>query len=84
MRELYAASGERVPSGTPLSPLLLERAYRGLAQRYDARHGGFEGAPKFPQAMALDYLLRYWRRTGTAFALEMVVETFRRMARGGI
>ena len=45
-------------AGVEITPALLERAYRGLAQRYDARHGGFEGAPKFPQAMALDFLLR--------------------------
>ena len=52
-----------------MAPSLLERAYRGLAQDYDAQHSGFGGAPKFPQAMALDSMLRYWARTRTELAL---------------
>ena len=84
MRELYAASAERTSSSGSPTPRLLERAYRALAQRYDVRHGGFDGAPKFPQAMALDFLLRYWRRMGTRYALEMASESFLRMARGGV
>ena len=84
MRKLYSASNETPIASGALGATLLERAYRGLAQRYDVRHGGFEGAPKFPQAMALDYLLRHWRRTGTAYALEMVSSSFRAMVRGGI
>ena len=62
----------------------LELAYRSLAQRYDIRNGGFGAAPKFPATMAMDFLLRYWKRTGTAYALEMVLDSFRKMARGGI
>jgi uncharacterized protein YyaL (SSP411 family) len=34
--------------------------------------------------MTLDFLLRYWKRTGAADALEMASNSFRRMARGGI
>jgi uncharacterized protein YyaL (SSP411 family) len=34
--------------------------------------------------MVLDFLLRYWKRAGAADALEMVVSSFRKMARGGI
>jgi hypothetical protein len=34
--------------------------------------------------MSLDFLLRYWKRTGTVYALEMVAESFRKMARGGL
>ena len=84
MKQLYAATMEAPRGSGQLSPAMLERAYRGLAQRYDVRHGGFEGAPKFPQAMALDFLLRHWRRTGTDYALEMAAASFRAMARGGI
>ena len=71
------------PSGTLEEPLF-DAAYRELAQRYDARAGGLGGAPKFPQTMALDFLLRYWRRTGQAHALEMAATSFRKMAQGGI
>ncbi|HUF26065.1 MAG TPA: thioredoxin domain-containing protein [Gemmatimonadaceae bacterium] len=84
MRELYAVSTEPVRGSGALSPELLDRAARGLAQQYDHGHGGFGGAPKFPQAMALDFLLRHAHRTGSEPALEMVTHTFRTMARGGV
>src|SRR5215203_4300615 len=84
MRELYASASSPATSPGRLTAQTLDRAYRVIAQRYDARHGGFDGAPKFPQAMTLDFLLRYWRRTGTEYALEMAVTSFRKMARGGI
>ena len=63
---------------------MLEIAYRSIAQRYDARHGGFDSAPKFPQAMALDFLLRHSARTDSPHAAEIALDTFRKMARGGI
>ncbi|HEX8848334.1 MAG TPA: thioredoxin domain-containing protein [Gemmatimonadaceae bacterium] len=84
MRELYSVASESAYSHGPLSPALLERAYRGLARVYDETHGGFGGAPKFPQAMALDFLLRYWSRTGTEYALQVARDSFLHMARGGI
>ena len=84
MRDLYATTTQPARSTGALTTTTLDRAYRAIAQRYDQRHGGFEGAPKFPQAMVLDFLLRYWRRNGIDFAREMVTESFRKMARGGI
>jgi len=84
MRELYAVASEAArPTGT-LTPALLERAYRSLARNYDEEHGGFGGAPKFPQAMALDSLLRYWSRTGTEHALLIARDSYLHMIRGGI
>ncbi|HXG69317.1 MAG TPA: thioredoxin domain-containing protein [Gemmatimonadaceae bacterium] len=84
IRQIYADNLTRSRSTGTLSPQTLELAYRGSAQRYDARNGGFGGAPKFPATMSLDFLLRYWKRSGTAYALEMVLDSFRKMARGGI
>ena len=84
LRELFAASAQPTRGTGTLSPALLDRAYRGLAEEFDARHGGFGRAPKFPQAMALDSMLRYWGRTRTDGALEMVQQSFHAMARGGI
>ncbi|HEX7239050.1 MAG TPA: thioredoxin domain-containing protein, partial [Longimicrobiaceae bacterium] len=63
---------------------LLDRAAQGLLSRFDARHGGFGGAPKFPQPMGVEFLLRHWRRTGSPEALRAVEHTLRRMAAGGI
>src|SRR5207253_1942348 len=71
-------------SGGILSPQMLEIAYKSLLPRYDASNGGFGAAPKFPATMVLDFLLRYWKRTGTSEALDIVVNSFRKMARGGI
>ena len=84
LRELFSTMAQGSRSTGALAPTLLERGYRGLAQEFDARHGGFGGAPKFPQAMALDSVLRYWGRTGTDFALDIARRSFRAMARGGI
>jgi uncharacterized protein len=84
LKSIYVAATTAPRSTGALSPVVLERAWRSIAQRYDARQGGFEGAPKFPQAMALDFSLRHWRRTGTAHALEIATHSFRQMARGGI
>ncbi|MEX2152411.1 MAG: thioredoxin domain-containing protein [Gemmatimonadaceae bacterium] len=84
MREMYAATSDRVrSSGTP-SPDLLQRAVRGLLDSYDHQNGGFGDAPKFPQAMAMEFLLQQWARTGNEAALEAVRHTFRQMARGGM
>ncbi len=84
LREIYDVARMQARSEGALTSRALDLAYRGIAQKYDVRHGGFEGAPKFPPTMTLDFVLRYWRRTGTEYALEMVSDTFRKMARGGI
>jgi hypothetical protein len=84
LRQFFASTTHPTRGTGTLTPLLLERAYRELARKYDMRHGGFEGAPKFPQAMALDSMLRYWARTRTGLALTIAQESFRAMARGGI
>jgi uncharacterized protein YyaL (SSP411 family) len=56
-----------------------------LMQRADPRHGGFGGAPKFPTPTNLEgLLLGQHLRLATAGALEHVVLTLKRMARGGI
>jgi len=84
LREFFAATTHPTRPTGALTPTLLEGAYRELARNYDAQHGGFGSAPKFPQAMALDSLLRYWSRTRTELALTMAKDSFRAMARGGI
>jgi uncharacterized protein YyaL (SSP411 family) len=74
------------PSGAdrPVSPELLDTAYAAMVKSYDSLNGGFGGAPKFPPAMALEFLLRTYVRTGDNEALEMVEHTTEKMAHGGI
>jgi uncharacterized protein YyaL (SSP411 family) len=84
MREVYDAGLSISRSTGALTERFLARAYRTLVQSYDTRYAGFGGAPKFPPSMSLDFLLRHWARTGTERSLEMVAQTFRAMAHGGI
>jgi len=67
-----------------LEPALLDEAYTRLAREYDSAHGGFGAAPKFPQPMLLEFLLRSHARTGEQAALEMATDTLRPMAAGGM
>jgi uncharacterized protein YyaL (SSP411 family) len=68
----------------PLESSILDAAGRGLAAQYDAEFGGFGGAPKFPQPMALEFLLRYWKRSGDEAARDVAEHTLEQMARGGM
>jgi uncharacterized protein len=63
---------------------LLTQAYRQHEDMFDAEHGGFGAAPKFPTPHRLMYLLRYWKRTGKAEALAMVEKTLTEMRLGGM
>ncbi len=67
-----------------LTPALLDEAAAQLARDFDAAHAGFGGAPKFPQPMLVEVLLRHHVRTGQPAALEMARQTLRAMAAGGI
>ncbi|MDQ3556697.1 MAG: thioredoxin domain-containing protein [Gemmatimonadota bacterium] len=80
---LVGSTQLRAPAAT-LDPSILDRAFQTLAARYDTRWGGFGGAPKFPQPMTLEFVLRTAKRTGSPEALQMVEHTLRRMAAGGM
>jgi hypothetical protein len=63
---------------------VIAEAIGGLKQSFDAEHGGFGGAPKFPHPADLELLLRRHAATGDAHALHVAVLTLERMAEGGI
>jgi len=65
------------PSEGDLDPGALDEAVDTLRTNYDRVNGGFGGAPKFPPASALEFLLR---RGET----EMTAHTLRAMASGGM
>src|SRR5918912_2574668 len=71
------------PSTDPLTDRLLWDASRALRRSFDAEWGGFGGAPKFPSAPTLEFLLRMHLR-GDDEALPMVVKTLDAMAAGGM
>jgi uncharacterized protein YyaL (SSP411 family) len=75
---------ETSTSDQPIEKELLDAAYAGMIRNYDSVNGGFGGAPKFPPAMTLEFLLHTHMRTGNRDALEMVSHTCQKMAQGGI
>src|SRR5215510_210975 len=76
---------ERLRSSTSLlTDAVLLSAYQSMAAEFDSREGGLERAPKFPQPMNWEFLLRCWKRSGSVQALDMVDLTLTKMARGGM
>jgi len=74
----HLGAGSRLPdSGEPLQQDALDRASSALADIYDAQHGGFGGAPKFPHASAIEFLLLRGERA-------MSLASLHAMASGGI
>ncbi len=62
----------------------LAAAVKSLWQQFDWRDYGWGQAPKFPQPMIIEFLLRHHRLTSEATPLEMATKTLRAMARGGM
>jgi uncharacterized protein YyaL (SSP411 family) len=86
-QELLAAiskNAERTAAGEPLKVDILEKAGLAIKQEFDSQNGGFGMAPKFPQPLVLEFLLRHFRRSGDKSFLEMVEFTLYKMAEGGI
>ena len=59
-------------------------AARALIADLDPIAGGFIGAPKFPPALALEFLLRHHEATGSSAVLDAAQITLTGMARGGL
>ena len=85
-RSLVEQLGQTAPPAGPrlLTADLLGAAFQALAREFDDRDGGLGQAPKFPQPMIWEFVLRFWKRTGQPRAREMVTTTLTRMARGGV
>ena len=86
-RQLAAALGQESrlrAAGTVLSDDILFSAFQGVSAQFDEEHGGLGGAPKFPQPMIWEFVLRFARRSDNPYARRMVHTTLVKMARGGI
>jgi hypothetical protein len=82
---LTAALARHIPPADRLPGReALENAYRAMEANHDPVHGGFGGAPKFPQQPALEFLLRILDEPWAPRARAMLGHTLTRMARGGI
>lgn len=73
---LEATANIEAPEGE-VDPAALDSAVERLRESYDARNGGWGGAPKFPAASVIDFLLRRGER-------DMALHTLGHMAAGGM
>jgi hypothetical protein len=87
LRGLQASSGRGAVEGAGAAVAGVDALRAGVQQyasSFDARHGGFGGAPKFPRPAELLFLLRESARGGDANARRIAVATLEAMAGGGM
>ena len=86
------AIGQAVKQFTQLEPAkdakldaaLVTAGFERLSATFDKQHGGFGGAPKFPEPVNHNFLLHYAASRGEERATEIVTRSLRAMADGGI
>jgi uncharacterized protein YyaL (SSP411 family) len=85
LEHVRAQTQEGAPGAAhaPIQPQILDDAAAALAKSYDWAHGGWGRAPKFPQPMAIEFLLRKAIR-GDAFARDIATHALKEMAKGGM
>jgi uncharacterized protein len=71
-------------SGDAPTRALLDTATAAIEANFDATNGGWGGAPKFPQPMTIEYLLRRAATTGDPRPLAVARRSLDAMADGGI
>jgi hypothetical protein len=81
---LEALAENSAGSNLPLTADVLKNAAEMFKSSHDAVHGGFGGAPKFPQPGIPSFLLRCAKRFRDDEAARMVLHTCECMAAGGI
>jgi len=69
--------------GIELNREVLEGATVSIAQGYDWQNGGWGSAPKFPQPMSIEYLLRQASK-GDQASLKMATHALHAMRHGGM
>ncbi len=77
IQQALGATARLQPSAEPIRAELLENAVSALRATFDRQHGGWGGAPKFPQASTIEFLLARGER-------DMSLQTLGAMASGGI
>ena len=81
---LESAMANSAGSNPPLDAGVLKNAMDVFKAGYDSIHGGFGGAPKFPQPAIPSLVLRCAKRFNDDEAVKMVLFTCDKMAAGGI
>jgi uncharacterized protein len=70
--------------GGRVSRSVIDAILESAVKMFDARHGGFGQAPKFPHPSALDLLIERYARTGSDELRNVIVTTLQHMANGGV
>ncbi len=89
VREAFTHLDPAASDVAALTRAPIDSAYAALSRRFDATHGGFSRAPKFPNAGAVELTMRRWAQTAhgdepDTQALYMAAQTLRGMALGGL
>ncbi len=66
------------------SPAIVEKISQSAVRMFDAQHGGFGSAPKFPHPATMDLLLDRYARSGEANLKTVIETTLEKMAKGGV
>ncbi len=82
--EAIQASGAIATQDVPLDPHTLDQAITNIHSSFDWTNGGWGDAPKFPQPMTLEFLIRRQVATRDELVLKMITLTLDKMTRGGI
>jgi hypothetical protein len=83
-RRILEASPPASGAASPALHALVRSGLSEISAGYDAVHGGFGPAPKFPRPSVLEFLFHRFHRTGDANARDMALQSLRAMAAGGI
>jgi len=84
-RILQAIKSDLLQTGdAPLQAQTLDQAMAGIQQSFDWTYGGWGRAPKFPQPMTIEFLIRRHIATHGELILKTITKTLDAMALGGI
>src|ERR1700678_4018868 len=76
--ESFAGRSGRISAGA------IATIQEAALKMFDAQHGGFGHAPKFPHPSVLDLLIEQYARSGDESLRNVVVATLEHMANGGV
>ncbi len=83
LTQLIVEQSQTQKNSSELKQLNVDEAKNNLIKTYDWEHGGWGKAPKFPQAMTIQFLLRH-ANMGDKKALDVCEHALRAMAKGGM
>jgi uncharacterized protein len=83
--ESTISRAESFPGGKArFSATIIDRILASTLKMFDADHGGFGSAPKFPHPAALDLIIDQYVRSNDGELRRVFVTTLEAMARGGV